>query len=85
MSIAIPSPFSNENFFLTKMMRDQGVEPGAIKTVVLPPPDMPAALENSVEIARRCSTEVTLGKSFLPAFPVPAVVSDFSAMGASRV
>jgi len=33
--------------------------------------DMPEALENSVEIARRCSIEVTLGKSFLPEFPVP--------------
>src|SRR5579871_533220 len=43
-TIAIPSPFSNENFFLTKMMRDQGLQPGEIKTVVLPPPDMVAAL-----------------------------------------
>jgi DNA polymerase-3 subunit alpha len=34
--------------------------------------DMPEALENSVEIAKRCSIEVTLGKSFLPEFPVPA-------------
>jgi NitT/TauT family transport system substrate-binding protein len=44
-TIAIPSPFSNENFFLTKMMRDQGVKPEEIKTVVLPPPDMGAALD----------------------------------------
>ncbi len=43
-TIAIPSPFSNENFFLTTMMRDQGVTPGELKVVVLPPPDMPAAL-----------------------------------------
>lgn len=43
-TIAIPSPFSNENFFLNKMMRDQGVQPGEIKLVVLPPPDMTAAL-----------------------------------------
>jgi NitT/TauT family transport system substrate-binding protein len=43
-TIAIPSPFSNENFFVNKMMRDQGIEPGEIKFVVLPPPDMPAAL-----------------------------------------
>jgi DNA polymerase-3 subunit alpha len=34
--------------------------------------DLPEALENSVEIARRCSLEITLGKSFLPDFPVPA-------------
>ena len=43
-SIAIPSPFSNENFLINKMMRDQGIRPDEIKFVVLPPPDMPAAL-----------------------------------------
>jgi DNA polymerase III subunit alpha len=35
-------------------------------------PDLPEALENSVEIARRCSLELTLGETFLPDFPVPA-------------
>lgn len=43
-TIAIPSPFSNENFFMNKMMRDQGIKPDEIKSVVLPPADMPAAL-----------------------------------------
>jgi len=43
-TIAIPSPFSNENFLVNKMMRDQGVRPDEINFVVLPPPDMPAAL-----------------------------------------
>jgi DNA polymerase III subunit alpha len=33
--------------------------------------DLPAALENSVEIARRCAFEFTLGKSWLPDFPTP--------------
>src|SRR5258707_6944365 len=33
--------------------------------------DLPAALENSVEIARRCAFEFTLGKSRLPDFPTP--------------
>ena len=33
--------------------------------------DLPAAIENSVEIARRCNLELELGKSYLPAFPVP--------------
>ncbi|MGZ5081096.1 MAG: DNA polymerase III subunit alpha [Usitatibacter sp.] len=33
--------------------------------------DLPQALENSVEIARRCSFEFTLGKSRLPDFPTP--------------
>ena len=34
--------------------------------------DLPEALENSVEIARRCNIELTLGKNFLPDFPTPA-------------
>src|SRR5438067_1204242 len=33
--------------------------------------DLPEALENSVEIARRCAFEFALGKSRLPAFPTP--------------
>ncbi len=33
--------------------------------------DLPEALSNSVEIARRCSLQLTLGKSVLPAYPVP--------------
>jgi NitT/TauT family transport system substrate-binding protein len=43
-TIAIPSPFSNENFFVNKMMRDQGLTAEDFKFVVLPPPDMVAAL-----------------------------------------
>jgi DNA polymerase-3 subunit alpha len=34
--------------------------------------DVPEALQNAVEIARRCNLEVKLGKSVLPAYPVPA-------------
>ncbi|SDN34441.1 DNA polymerase III subunit alpha [Pseudomonas jinjuensis] len=33
--------------------------------------DLPEALENTVEIARRCNIEVQLGKYFLPNFPIP--------------
>ncbi|RLJ67850.1 DNA polymerase III subunit alpha [Sulfurisoma sediminicola] len=33
--------------------------------------DLPEALENSVEIARRCNLTVQLGKNFLPPFPTP--------------
>ena len=33
--------------------------------------DLPEALDNAVEIARRCSLEVVLGGSHLPEFPVP--------------
>jgi DNA polymerase-3 subunit alpha len=37
--------------------------------------DVPQALENAVEIARRCNLEIELGKSRLPAFPTPKGVS----------
>ena len=33
--------------------------------------DIPEAIENSVEIARRCNVELELGKDFLPEFPLP--------------
>ncbi|MBN2885841.1 MAG: DNA polymerase III subunit alpha [Chromatiaceae bacterium] len=43
--------------------------------------DLPEALENSVEIAKRCNLELTLGKNYLPNFPVPAgmTIEDFFA------
>ena len=37
--------------------------------------DIPEAIENSIEIAKRCNLELTLGKNFLPDFPVPAGMS----------
>ncbi len=37
--------------------------------------DIPQALENSVEIARRCNLAIQLGKSRLPAFPTPPGVT----------
>jgi len=33
--------------------------------------DIPEAITNTVEIAKRCNIDVTLGKYFLPDFPVP--------------
>lgn len=33
--------------------------------------DIPEALENTIEIAKRCNVELTLGKNYLPDFPVP--------------
>ena len=33
--------------------------------------DIPEALSNTVEIAKRCSLNLDLGKSFLPVFPIP--------------
>ncbi|MEH6501083.1 MAG: DNA polymerase III subunit alpha [Pseudoalteromonas distincta] len=38
--------------------------------------DIPEALANSVEIARRCNIDVQLGKNFLPAFPTPDGMSE---------
>ncbi|MDH5592052.1 MAG: PHP domain-containing protein, partial [Gammaproteobacteria bacterium] len=33
--------------------------------------DIPEAIENTIEIAKRCNVELTLGEHFLPDFPVP--------------
>lgn len=33
--------------------------------------DIPEAIENSVEIAKRCNLQLTLGEHYLPDFPVP--------------
>lgn len=33
--------------------------------------DIPAAIENTVEIAKRCTVTLTLGKNYLPDFPIP--------------
>jgi DNA polymerase-3 subunit alpha len=33
--------------------------------------DLPEALENTVEVAKRCNLHLELGKNYLPAFPVP--------------
>ena len=34
--------------------------------------DLPEALENSVELAKRCNIELEFGTNYLPAFPVPS-------------
>ncbi|NLF53367.1 MAG: DNA polymerase III subunit alpha, partial [Thauera phenolivorans] len=48
--------------------------------------DIPEALENAVEIARRCSLTVQLGKNFLPLFPTPdgMTLDDFLVAEAKR-
>jgi len=33
--------------------------------------DIPEAIENTVEIAKRCNVQLELGKNFLPDFPIP--------------
>ena len=37
--------------------------------------DLPEALENTVEIAKRCNLELELGKNYLPDFPIPDGIS----------
>lgn len=43
-TMAIPSPYSNQNIMIHKLMQDQGLKPDDINFVVLPPPDMPTSL-----------------------------------------
>lgn len=38
--------------------------------------DMPEALANTVEIAKRCNVTLTLGENFLPQFPIPDGMTD---------
>jgi DNA polymerase III subunit alpha len=54
-----PRLFTREQYFRTQ------AEMAAVWS------DVPEALRNSVEIARRCSLTLTLGKSRLPRFPTP--------------
>jgi DNA polymerase-3 subunit alpha len=58
-----PKSFTEEQYFRSA---DEMVERFA---------DLPEALENSVEIARRCNLEITLGKNYLPNFPTPEGVT----------
>jgi DNA polymerase-3 subunit alpha len=48
--------------------------------------DLPSALANTVEVAKRCNLELTLGKTHLPRFPTPEGVTldDFLRMEAER-
>jgi len=43
-TFARPSKFSNQYLVITKLMEDEGMQPGDINFVDLPPPDMPSAL-----------------------------------------
>ncbi|HEY6896507.1 MAG TPA: DNA polymerase III subunit alpha [Rhodocyclaceae bacterium] len=58
-----PKPFTEQQYFKTSA---EMVELFS---------DLPEALENSVEIAKRCNLTVTLGKNFLPDFPTPEGVT----------
>ncbi|WP_374558030.1 DNA polymerase III subunit alpha, partial [Aquitalea pelogenes] len=48
--------------------------------------DIPEALENTVEIAKRCNISVVLGKNYLPLFPTPEgmTLDDFLVYEAKR-
>src|SRR5690606_16251024 len=38
--------------------------------------DIPEALENTVEIAKRCNLNIQMGKYFLPEYPIPAGLTE---------
>ena len=48
--------------------------------------DLPEALENTVEIAKRCNLQIGLYKNYLPLFPTPEGISldDFLIMEAEK-
>ncbi len=48
--------------------------------------DLPEALQNTVEIAKRCNLSITLGKNYLPDFPTPdgITLDDFLCQEAAR-
>ncbi|MES2012547.1 MAG: DNA polymerase III subunit alpha, partial [Pseudomonadota bacterium] len=58
-----PKNFTTEQYFKTQ------AEMAALFA------DMPEALANTVEIAKRCNLMLTLGKNYLPQFPTPNNVS----------
>ena len=43
-AFAIPSKYSNQHLVMRKLLKDEGIDPAAIRFVELPPPDMPGAL-----------------------------------------
>jgi NitT/TauT family transport system substrate-binding protein len=43
-TFARPSRYSNQYLVITKLMEDEGMQPGDINFVDMPPPDMPSAL-----------------------------------------
>lgn len=42
--MAIPSLYSNQYLVINKLMTDQGLKPGDITFIILPPPDLPVSL-----------------------------------------
>src|SRR6266487_1128205 len=69
-----PRPFTQESYFLSQ------AEMAKLFA------DLPEALANSVEIARRCNLALELGKSRLPKFPTPgnASLEDYLAQTAGQ-
>ena len=43
--------------------------------------DIPSAIANTVEIARRCNLTLAMGKNYLPDFPTPLVDGSAMPMG----
>lgn len=45
--------------------------------------DIPSAIGNTVAISQRCSVDITLGKNYLPSFPVPVGMTEASYLNAA--
>jgi DNA polymerase-3 subunit alpha len=54
-----PKRFSDQQYFMSSEAMNERFA------------DCPTALENAAEIAKRCNVTFTLGKAFLPKFPIP--------------
>ncbi|QEL66190.1 DNA polymerase III, alpha subunit [Oryzomicrobium terrae] len=54
-----PRPYTEQQYFLTQAEMAERFK------------DLPEALANTVEIAKRCNLSLTLGKNYLPQFPTP--------------
>jgi DNA polymerase III subunit alpha len=61
----------SNNRRVRKFTREQYFKSGAEMAALFA--DLPSALANTVEIARRCNLTLTLGKPQLPHFPIPPV------------
>lgn len=45
--------------------------------------DIPSAIENTVQIAARCSVDISMGKNYLPQFPVPEGMTEADYLSAN--
>jgi NitT/TauT family transport system substrate-binding protein len=65
-TVAIPSRYSNQYLILFKAMEDRGLSIGDLKTVEMPPPDMPAALAARKGVDAIIAGEPIMARTQLP-------------------